>query len=107
MDEKDPKEGQLPEATKPAPAAESIGLQRVIDVPLRLTVQIGATKLLLREVLQLGKGSVVELDRNTGEPADLFLNDRLIGRGEVVTQEDQLAVRIVELIESDFPGESE
>ncbi|MEM7409183.1 MAG: flagellar motor switch protein FliN [Myxococcota bacterium] len=94
------------EAT-PAPAAEAPAspppgnLDHLIDVSLRLTVEIGASKLLLGEVLQLGKGSVVELDRNSGEPADLFVNGRLIGRGEVTTVEDRLAVRIVELTPGD------
>lgn len=72
------------------------GLDLVLDVPVRLTVEIGGTQLTVREVLALDKGSVVELDRLSGEPADILVNGRLIGRGEVTVVEDRLAVRIVE-----------
>ncbi len=111
MEEQDAvQEPRSDEASEPsaAPArADTGGLERVIDVSLRLTVEIGSSKLLLRDVLQLGKGSVVELDRNTGDPADLYVNGRLIGRGEVVTSDDRLAVRVIELTSGesrDRPG---
>jgi len=74
------------------------GLDFVFDVPLELRVEIGHTKLLVRDVLKLAKGSVVELDRLSGEPADVLVNDRLVARGEVTVVEDRLAVRIVEVI---------
>jgi len=80
-------------------ASATSGLDRLVDVELRLTVEIGGTRLPLRDVLQLGKGSVVELDRERSDPADMFLNGRRIGRGEVTTLDDRLAVRIVELFE--------
>ena len=93
--------GATPESSETEPKASGSGIDRLIDVSLRLTVEIGASKLLLGEILQLGKGSVVELDRNSGDPADLFVNGRRIGRGDVTTVEDRLAVRIVELAEGD------
>ena len=74
------------------------GLDLISDVELRLTVEIGGSKLLLRDVLQLGKGSVVELDRDAGEPADILVNGRLIARGDVTTADDRMVVRIVEVI---------
>lgn len=80
--------------------AESLAgpsLASVIDVPLRVTVEIGAAKMLVREVLQLNKGSVVPLDRSSGDPADILVNGRRIARGEVTVLDDSLAVRIVEL----------
>ncbi len=73
-------------------------LASIIDVPLRITVEVGTTKMLVREVLQLNKGSVVPLDRITGDPADILVNGRLIARGEVTSLDDSLAVRIVELV---------
>jgi flagellar motor switch protein FliN/FliY len=76
-------------------------LDLVIDVPVRLTVEVGSTQMLVREVLQLGKGSVVELDRNSGDPADIFVNNRLVARGEVTTIEDRLAIRVVEVVGGD------
>ncbi len=77
------------------------GLDFVLDVPLKVTVEIGSVRMLVRDVLQLGKGSIVELDRMTGEPADVLVNDRLVARGEVTVIEDRLAVKVVEVIGSE------
>lgn len=77
------------------------GIDRLVDVELQLSVEIGTTRLPLRDVLQLGKGSIVELDRERGEPADLYVNGRRIARGEVTMVDDRLAVRVVELCDSD------
>jgi len=97
-------EGESPvEGGGAAPAqapAEGQGLGFVMDVPLRVTVQLGATKMLLREVLQLDAGSVVELDRSADEPCDVLINGRVVAKGEVTVVDDQLAVRVVELVES-------
>ena len=84
------------EETVAAPGSEDLGL--IMDVPLRLSVEIGSARLPVRDVLALSKGSVVELDRTNGEPADVYVNDRLIARGELTVQEDRVAVRITELI---------
>jgi flagellar motor switch protein FliN/FliY len=83
--------------TRRAPGAASLDF--VLDVPLRLTVEIGSARMLVRDVLQLGKGSVVELDRMTGEPADVYVNERLVARGEVTVVEQRLAVKIVEIVD--------
>ncbi len=84
------------EASVAGGAAEDLGL--IMDVPLRLSVELGSASLPVRDVLALSKGSVVELDRANGEPADVYVNDRLIARGELTVQEDRVAVRITELI---------
>ncbi len=84
--------GELPEG--------HAGLDFVLEVPLRVTVQIGGAQMLVRDVLQLNKGSVVELDRMSGEPADILVNERLVARGEVTVIEDRMAVRVVEVLES-------
>lgn len=83
------------------------GLDFVLDVPLRVTVEIGSTRMLVAEVLQLDKGSVVELDRLAGEPADVLVNGRLVGRGEVTMVEDRLAVRLLEIDGGGAPARSE
>ena len=70
------------------------------DVPLRLTVEVGATRMPLREVLQLGQGSVVELDRESAAHADVLVNGRLVARGDLTELDDRLAVRIVEVVPS-------
>jgi len=70
----------------------------IMEVPLRLSVELGSANLPVRDVLSLAKGSVVELDRMNGEPADVYVNDRLIARGEISTDDDRMAIRITELI---------
>jgi len=77
-------------------APRDLGL--IMDVPLRLSVEIGSANLPVREVLELSKGSVVELDRTNGDPVDVYANDSLIARGELTVQDDRVAVRITELI---------
>jgi len=69
-------------------------------VPLRLSVELGSTTLPVREVLALTKGSVLVLNRASGDPADIYVNERLIARGELISQDDRVAVRITELITS-------
>jgi flagellar motor switch protein FliN/FliY len=75
-------------------------LDLVSDVPVTLTVEIGSSRMLLREVLQLDTGSVVELDRDSGELADVLVNGRLVARGDVTVVDDRLAVRIVEMVKA-------
>jgi flagellar motor switch protein FliN/FliY len=95
MEQEKPDEGMV-EATTAATANGSLDL--VIDVPLRVTVEVGSASMLVREVLQFSKGSVIELDRAAGEPADVLVNGRLLARGEVTVEDDRLAVRIVEML---------
>jgi flagellar motor switch protein FliN/FliY len=106
MDQEKPEEqteGVEQEATIASEGGNTT-LDLVIDVPVRLTVEVGSTQMLVREVLQLGKGSVVELDRNSGDPADILVNNRLVARGEVTTIEDRLAIRVVEVVGGDAAG---
>lgn len=70
----------------------------IMEVPLRLSVELGSASLPVRDVLALAKGSIVELDRMTGEPADVYANDRLIARGELTHEDDRVAIRITELV---------
>lgn len=84
-----------------APAADN-GLAQSIDllkdVPLRVTVELGRTRLLVRDVLALRNGSVVELDRQAGAAVDVLVNGILIARGEVVVVDERFGVRISEVI---------
>ncbi len=73
-------------------------IDMLMDISLNVTVELGRTKMLLREVLELQHGSVVELDRLAGDNVDVFVNNRLIARGEVVVVDDKFGVRITELI---------
>lgn len=74
-------------------------LQRVVDVPLSVTLRFGERAMRLREVLELSTGSLVELNREVEEPVDLVLGDRVIARGEVVIIDGNYGLRIQEIIE--------
>ena len=73
-------------------------LDPVLDVPITLTAILGRTQLPISDVLRLNAGSIVELDRAIGEPIDIFINSKLVARGEVVLIEDQLGITISELV---------
>lgn len=89
-----------PEEIRPAPAA----LSGMLDVPLRLTVELGRAELPLAQVLALKPGSVVELDRFPGEPLDLYANGRLLARGEIIVLNDIFGFRITEVRTSSDSG---
>jgi len=72
----------------------------LMDVFLRVSVELGRTKMQLRQVLELQQGSVVELDRLAGDPVDIYVNERLFARGEVIVVDDKFGVRITEIISS-------
>jgi len=75
-------------------------LQLVIDIPVRMTAELGQTHVTIRELLSFAPGSVVELQRLAGEPADLMVNGVLIGKGDVVVVNENYGLRITELISS-------
>jgi len=91
--------GLRPPQPPPSPkAGEAASLDMLMDVILQLTVELGRTELTVRQVLDLQKGSVVELDRIAGDAVDVFVNDHLIAKGEVVVVDDKFGVRITELV---------
>ncbi len=83
---------------EPAAATSAAPLDMLMDVPLKISVELGRTRLAVKEVLALQHGSVVELDRLAGEPVDVLVNDRLVARGEVVVIEDRFGIRITETV---------
>ncbi len=72
----------------------------LLDVSMRVTVELGRTRMQLAQVLELQHGSVVELDRLAGDPVDIFVNDCMVARGEVVIVDDKFGVRITEMVSS-------
>lgn len=77
---------------------ESQNLDFILDIPLEVSVEIGRTKILINELLQLGQGSVVELDKLAGEPVEILVNQKLIARGEVVVVNEKFGVRLTDII---------
>ena len=88
---------ELPELAGVQPDGHPIGLGGVLSVPVKLTVRIGQAHMTLGELVELGPGSLVPLDRDAHEPADIFVNGRLVARGEIVTIDDKYAVRVSEI----------
>lgn len=84
--------------TRPALGPESV--EFLWDVPLSMEVVLGATELTVKDVLEVGPGSVIELDRAYGEPVDLYLNGRLVARGDVVIIGEQFGIKISEILVS-------
>ena len=73
-------------------------LELLLDVPLDLSVELGRTRMSIQELLNLGPGSVVELDKVAGEPLDILINERLVARGEVVVVNDKFGIRITDIV---------
>lgn len=84
-----------PEAYVERTAAD---LEAVFDVPVRISVVLGRTKMPVSELLRLDTGTVIELDRQVGEAVEIFINERLVARGEIVLVESKLGVTMTEII---------
>lgn len=86
----------------PAGAAAGVGagndLNMILDIPVQLTVELGRTKIAIRNILQLAQGSVVELDALAGEPMDVLVNGFLIAQGEVVVVNDKFGIRLTDIV---------
>lgn len=85
-------------APSPSAASSGAGMGRVRDIPLEVTVELGRTRLLIKDILDLGTGSIIELDKLAGEPVDLYANGLLMARGEVIVIDDNFGVRVTEII---------
>jgi flagellar motor switch protein FliN/FliY len=73
-------------------------LDFILDIPLQVSVELGRTKLLVKDVLQLNQGAVIELTKLAGEPLDIFVNSKLVARGEAVVINEKFGVRLVDII---------
>lgn len=73
-------------------------LDLILDIPVTLAVELGRTRMVIEEILQLGQGSVLELDKLAGEPLDILVQGRPIGKGEVVVVNEKLGIRLTDII---------
>jgi len=95
-----PQEAALaPDAGEPSRSAAD--LDAVFDVPVQVSAVLGRSKMDVGELLKLGPGTVLELDRRVGEAIDIYVNNRLVARGEVVLVEDKLGVTMTEIIKAE------
>lgn len=79
-------------------ALQDRNLQMILDIPLRVTVELGRTKMPVSDLLNLAQGSVIELNKLAGEPMEVFVNDKLIARGEAVVVNEKFGVRLTDII---------
>lgn len=103
-------EAENTEETAPAPEGEELenideqhddesrDLDFILDIPLELSVELGRTKMLVNDLLQLGQGSIVELNKLAGEPLEVYINNKLVARGEVVVVNEKFGVRLTDII---------
>ena len=85
-------------AAVPQNAPFQEGLDFILDIPLKITVELGRTSMLIHDLLKLGQGSVIELHKATGETLEIMANQKLIARGEVVSVNDNYGVRLTEIV---------
>lgn len=91
------------ESKKPMLAAvdsepQDRNLALILDIPLRVTVELGRTKMVVSDLLNLGQGSVIELNKLAGEPMEVLVNDKLVARGEAVVVNEKFGVRLTDII---------
>ncbi|MES9834130.1 MAG: flagellar motor switch protein FliN [Candidatus Thiodiazotropha sp. DIVDIV] len=86
------------ELTDDSGSANSVNMDAILDVPVTISMEIGRTKINIRNLLQLNQGSVVELDRLAGEPMDVLVNGTLIAQGEVVVVNEKFGLRLTDII---------
>lgn len=86
------------EAKAPRPDATKRDLDFILDIPLDVSAELGRTKLLINELLQLGQGSVIELNKLAGEPLEIFVNGKLVARGEAVVINEKFGIRLTDII---------
>jgi flagellar motor switch protein FliN len=80
------------------PDEETRDLDFILDIPLDLTVELGRTRMLVNDLLQLGQGSIVELNKIAGEPLEIFINRKLVARGEVVVVNEKFGIRLTDIV---------
>jgi len=99
---KTPKVEVCPANFQEIPASPNVdsqlNLDFILDIPLTLSVELGRSRMLISELLQLGQGSIIELIKLAGEPMDVYVNQRLIARGEVVVVNEKFGIRLTDIV---------
>jgi flagellar motor switch protein FliN len=91
-------ESILEEVAPIAGHTNSNNLDLILDIPLRVTVELGRSRMVVSELLNLGQGSVIELNKLAGEPMEILVNDKLVARGEAVVVNEKFGVRLTDII---------
>ncbi len=94
-------QAQFPKLEKGHGQKSMKDLDFLLDIPLEISVELGRTKILVNDLLQLGQGSVIELTKLAGEPLEILINQKLVARGEAVVVNEKFGVRITDIISPD------
>ena len=78
--------------------SHEMSIESLLDIPVEISVEIGRTKMAIGDLLSLTRGSIVELNRLAGESADIYVNEKLVGKGEIVVASERLGVRVLEIV---------
>ena len=97
----DPKDYGLSDDGPEERPSEKVDLSLLLDIPLQVTVELGRTRMTIDNLLRLSQGSVVELNRVAGEPLDIYVNNKLMARGEAVVVKEKFGVRITDVLSPD------
>lgn len=89
------------ETKEMGPSSEAFNLHFILDIPLEVSVELGRTRITIHELLQLGQGSVIELNKLAGEPLEILVNQKLVARGEVVVVNEKFGIRLTDIISPD------
>jgi flagellar motor switch protein FliN/FliY len=77
---------------------DATNLNLLLDIPLKVTVELGRTQKQIKDILELSQGSIIELDKLAGEPVDILVNNKLIAKGEVVVIDENFGVRVTDIV---------
>jgi flagellar motor switch protein FliN/FliY len=77
---------------------EKYDIDLILDIPLDVSVELGKVRMLVNNLLQLGQGSIIELDKPVGDPLEIYINNKLIARGEVVVVEEKFGIRVTDIV---------
>ncbi|MBI5328545.1 MAG: flagellar motor switch protein FliN [Deltaproteobacteria bacterium] len=89
---------ELKESKEQKGAAAGANIDRIMDIPVTLSVELGRTRIVINDLLQLSQGSVIELNKLVGEPMEILVNDRLVAMGEVVVVNEKFGVRLTDIV---------
>jgi flagellar motor switch protein FliN/FliY len=90
--------GDQPFGPPPPPEGAARPLDFILDIPLEISVELGRARMIINDLLQLGQGSVIELSKLAGEPLEIFVNGKLVARGEVVVVNEKFGVRVTDIV---------
>ena len=88
----------FPPVTNTAVAEQTKNIDFILDIPMKVSIYVGSTKMAIRDLLQLAQGSVIELDKLAGEPMDVMVNNKLVAKGEVVVVNEKFGIRLTDVV---------